>query len=110
MTVRCTNATVAALGCPSERTLLYGTSVIDHLVRCGFSYEPMHDGPEHGYRSEWTLKEFIESHPTGMYYLSTTAKGQGHAMALVDGVLTDTACGGLRRKVSAIRIYKEDGK
>lgn len=33
-----------------------------------------------------TLKEFVQCHPEGKYYISTS----GHAMALVDGVLTDT--------------------
>ena len=34
-----------------------------------------------------TLKKFIADHPEGVYYLSS----KNHAMALVDGVLTDTA-------------------
>ena len=34
-----------------------------------------------------TLKKFIADHPEGVYYLSS----KNHAMALVDGELTDTA-------------------
>ena len=34
-----------------------------------------------------TLKKFIEDHPKGVYYLSS----RGHAMALIDGQLVDTA-------------------
>ena len=34
-----------------------------------------------------TLKKFIADHPEGVYYLSS----KGHAMALIDGELTDTA-------------------
>jgi hypothetical protein len=34
-----------------------------------------------------TLKRFIADHPEGVYYLTS----RDHAMALIDGVLTDTA-------------------
>ena len=34
-----------------------------------------------------TLKKFIADHPEGAYYLSS----KDHAMALIDGELTDTA-------------------
>jgi len=33
------------------------------------------------------LQDFIDDHPTGVYVVST----RNHAMALIDGVLTDTA-------------------
>lgn len=99
MTLRCTNATVAAFGCPSDETLFFGTSVLGHLNRSGFQFEPL--------EGVTTVGAFMKANPTGMFYLSTAAKSYGHAMALVDGVLTDTAEGGMKRKVYAFRVTKK---
>ena len=86
--MRCTNATVAALGIPAESPLMYGTSVLSHIVKSGLCWDDALPAP-------CTLGRFIKDHPHGSYYICTN----GHAMALVDGKLTDTERGGMRRRV-----------
>lgn len=62
---------------------------------------------------EWELKSpqgrkwlryVMEHHTKGVYYLFTI-KGPGHAMALIDGELVDTAEGSDRRSVAVARVY-----
>ncbi len=96
--MRCTNATVEALGCPADHLLIYGTSVLEHLTKNGYTCRPVF---ENGH-SQWTLGDFIKTHPTGFFVLS----GVRHSMALVNGQLIDTAKGGMRRKVIAIQVWK----
>lgn len=93
---RCTQATLEALGiygeCPTT-----GGGVLEAIQRAGFTY----DDPG----GDWStgrisIAQAIERFPKGRYYLS----GKGHAMALVDGVLVDTAGEGYRRKVYVYEI------
>jgi hypothetical protein len=77
--MRCTEATLRALGVIGKSPQ-YGAGVLQALS-------------EHGYRLQHLttdtvgLRTFMAGHPTGRYYLASA----GHAMALVDGVLTDTS-------------------
>jgi len=48
-----------------------------------------------------TLKKFMEDHPKGVYYVSS----RGHAMALIDGRLVDTAA--FRRLGSVLLVSAE---
>ena len=91
---RCTNATVEALtGQMPDRLLLYGTSVLEELQRQGYEIELAWGL---GYK---TLRGMIRNMPKGSYYIATS----GHAMALVDGVLTDTEGRGFdKRRIQAI--------
>lgn len=88
--MRCTQATLEAFGifgvCP--RT---GIGMLEALKAAGFKirYENTETMKQYG---EEGLRSFIESHPTGSYYLCS----EGHAMALVNGKLTDAS----RRKVT----------
>lgn len=89
--VRCTQATLEAFGifgkCP-----IYGTGVLQALQEV-YKIKLWEDlGKTVG--KNITVKKFVETHPTGRYYLSTDR----HAMALIDGVLTDTAGRGLDRR------------
>lgn len=89
--VRCTQATLEAFGifgkCP-----LSGIGVIDAL-REVYKLKILEDiGKTMG--ANITVKKFVETHMTGRYYITT----DGHAMALIDGVLTDTAGRGLDRR------------
>jgi hypothetical protein len=77
--MRCTQATLEALGvygkCPQ-----FGTGVVEALKGAGYKLRML--------EIERTgLRAFIEAHRTGRYYLAS----EGHAMALVDGTLTDTS-------------------
>lgn len=93
---RCTQATLEALGIYGECPLTIG-GVLEAIQCAGYSYnDPMGDP----YGTHITLAQAIERFPKGRYYLS----GKGHAMALVDGVLTDTAGGGYRRRVDVYEI------
>lgn len=99
--IRCTQATLEALGIFGERPI-HGTGVLEVLIKHfgrdriiwttqqlqtdlitrGATTKQLHPRSIHG-----TVSRFVEQHPVGSFYLSTS----GHAMALVDGVLTDTA-------------------
>ena len=89
--MRCTQATLEALGiygiCPTT-----GLGVIEAIKGSGKKYSLKVQQVTVGY----ALKNFMKGH----YYLS----GCGHAMALVDGILTDTADGGIKRKVDVIEV------
>lgn len=91
---RCTEAALAALGV-SGWSPKYGTGVMLVLE------------DEGGYRVsdtiEGTLGEARQLCAHGIWYLFTV-HGAGHAMALVDGVLTDTAGISDRRRVFALRL------
>jgi hypothetical protein len=69
-----------------------GLGVIEAIQNSGRRYSLKDQQVTVGY----ALKNFAK----GSYYLS----GCGHAMALVDGVLTDTFNGGTRRKVDVIEV------
>ena len=98
---RCTNAAVEAItGRMPDHLLIYGTSVLEELDRQGYEVEWM---LRHGYR---TLRALMRDMPEGTYYLASA----GHAMALVDGVLTDTEAKGfnLRRIQLMFRVTKKE--
>lgn len=81
--MRCTQATLTALGipniCPKD-----GCGVVQAIQQAGLKWQLCYD--KFGQRKAMTVRQFVASHPKGRYYFSTV----GHAMALVDGVLTDT--------------------
>lgn len=88
--MRCTQATLEALGiygkCPKD-----GCGVVQSIQEAGFKWTLL--------QGKWTVKKFVEAHPKGKFYLSTT----GHAMALVNGILTDTSERGKdRRRIFAV--------
>lgn len=95
---RCTVATVANLTGEVPATIpLTGTAVLSALMDAGYTYRDIEEwGPTRG-NGGWkhrTVKSFVEAHPTGKYYLVT----DGHAMAVVDGLLVDTAGEGPNRR------------
>ena len=106
--VRCTEATLRALGvegkCPK-----HGTGVLEALTDAGYKWRPFGMtgvfGDQAREEMTWngrTLRAFVKVHPVGRYYLSTA----GHAMALIDGVLTDTTERGIdgRRLTGIIEV------
>jgi len=97
---RCTNATVLAIAehfgdevdpnvCQARGTSL--NEVHGALKDMGYKVTVMTqyvmDHPKGRLGKPIPLQDFINEHPTGVYVVST----RSHAMALVDGVLTDTA-------------------
>ena len=97
---RCTNATVLAIAehfgdevdpnvCQARGTSL--NEVHGALKDMGYKVTVMTQyimkHPKGRLGQPVPLQDFIDEHPTGVYVVSTRA----HAMALVDGVLTDTA-------------------
>lgn len=94
--MRCTQATLQALGifgkCPKT-----GTGVLEALKDAGFKirYENTETMKQYG---EQGLRDFIETHQTGRYYLCS----EGHAMALVNGRLTDTS---QRKVTNRIKVW-----
>lgn len=90
--MRCTQATLEALGvygrCPQ-----YGTGVLEALIGAGLRTR-IHDVPQGGLG----LRTVIQARPHGRWYLCS----QGHAMALVDGVLIDTS---ERRVSDRIKVW-----
>lgn len=98
---RCTNATVEALtGVMPKRLLIWGTSVMEELRELGYRVEIN----PHNNRPFKTLRAMSKDLPEGSWYISTA----GHALALVDGVLTDTEDKGfdLRRIQCMFRVTK----
>lgn len=111
--VRCTTATLLALGVEPRFTPRTGSGVAEHLsLRDGGpGYTPHcgHGRPhsdtscvpcQHG--QQYTLRRFVRENPTGRWVLATS----GHSMALVDGVLVDTEQRGPdgRRMLYALRV------
>jgi len=97
---RCTNATVLAIAehfgdevdpnvCQARGTSL--NEVHGALKDMGYKVTVMTqyvmDHPKGRLGKPIPLQDFIDEHPTGVYVVST----RSHAMALVNGVLTDTA-------------------
>lgn len=93
--MRCTEATLTALGIEGKAPV-HGTGVLSELTRAGMKWTPVIDS------AGMSVKKFMEENPTGRFYLSTA----GHAMALIDGALTDTAgiVPSRRKLVAVIRI------
>jgi hypothetical protein len=94
--MRCTQATLEALNikgkCPKT-----GAGVIQAIRDAGLRYRVC---DELYNRKVTTVQQFVASHLTGKYYLSTA----GHAMALVDGQLTDTTGRGIDRRHVGIAV------
>lgn len=88
--MRCTQATLEAFGIIGVAPI-HGTGVVENLKAAGFSVEPLFDTTD-DYLNPVGLKDYINSHSTGSFYIMS----DGHAMALVDGKLTDTS----ERKIS----------
>jgi len=80
--IRCTQATLEALGIPGKSPKT-GLGVVQEISKAGHKYRVLHD--------KSTVRKFVKEHPKGKYYFWTS----GHAMALVDGKLTDTMEEGL---------------
>ena len=100
--VRCTNATLQALGIKCDKKAMYGTSVLDAIKKSGIKVR--HLTPKEiskggdVFNENITLGEFIDTHPKGKYYIHTSS----HAMALVDGKLTDTSNGTRKRIIQGV--------
>lgn len=96
---RCTQATLEALGvmgkCPKT-----GLGVIEALCNAGLRIRTL---PEEKYRRG--LRDFIADHQVGRFYICS----EGHAMALVDGRLTDTSRRAITNRIKvlgAVRIVE----
>lgn len=103
--MRCTQATLAAFGvegCPR-----HGTGVMGALQDASYILLPFGTGVTWEEDMKWigrTVRAFVKAHPLGDYHLST----REHAMALRDGVLTDTSARGAdgRRLQGIDRVVK----
>ena len=97
---RCTNATIRAIAhyfgdsdkVPDDVCSGHTTNIDTymHLTReLGYKAVNITRWWQRAAMEGWrpTLKKFIADHPVGAYYLSS----RGHAMALIDGELIDTA-------------------
>lgn len=96
--VWCATATLRAFGIfPEVDRPLNGFEMHDALHNGGWSYSVMPENISHTGRRQaryGTVAAFAKAHPVGDYYICTN----GHAMALRDGLLTDTAQGGFDRR------------
>lgn len=95
--MRCTNATAAALGAPSRDTIVHGSDLLSHLSANGLRWSPVGEPDSPWIPWTGTLGAFRRQYTSGSYVVMTS----GHAMALIDGQLTDTADGTNRRRVFA---------
>jgi hypothetical protein len=96
---RCTETVLMQFGIFGRRPHT-GIGVLGALMENGWTYRPVEvDGAE--YRG--TVRRFCREHPTGRYYVATS----GHAMAVIDGVLVDSAERGPdgRRVIGAFEVY-----
>ena len=90
--MRCTQATLKAFGvdsCP-----MTGGGVMEALTANGFSVEMIT-------LSDNGLRSCVES-LKGSYYLFS----DGHAMALIDGVLTDTSQRKITNRIKVVGVVK----
>ncbi len=90
---RCTNETLEAFGIRETEPVIGGLGVRKAFNDNGFDLRLVQD--EDVFAEQPRLKKFIEEHPEGSFYIMTDQ----HAMALIDGKLTDFAGGTGRRKV-----------
>lgn len=97
---RCTEAVLMQFGIFGRRPRT-GLGVLEALQNAGWRYRAVGTDLE-PFRG--TIRRFCQLHPTGTYYVATS----GHAMALVDGVLVDTAERGPdgRRVIGAFHVYR----
>lgn len=111
--LRCTHAALTALGFdPGDRVVTCAGAALERIVDQGGSYAHEPFNSEDGGRTlvAWygkpvTLGQFMKANPTGSFYLGTA----DHALALVDGVLVDTAHGTGRRRLNmAYRITRQE--
>lgn len=108
---RCTNSVFEAITgvCLSEK-LLYGSSLLQKLNEYGYAYEvnTTYSDDLNEYYIGKPLSEFVNNEKQGVFYIVTS----GHAIAYVNGVLTDTY-GGLKKKILAVfpihKRYDEGG-
>lgn len=99
MNVRCTQATLSALGVHGKAPRT-GAGVITALIDAGMKCCPVeHEG-------QIRLRAFVRAHSRGRYYVFT----RNHAMALVDGQLTDTEGRGPDGRIvlGAVEIQKKE--
>ena len=95
---RCTQATLEALGifgiCP-----MTGAGVVSAMA-ARYKAIPMDVDGTMG------LFDFIAANQYGKFYLAS----KGHAMALVDGVLTDTSKRRITNRIKIVLAVKAEGK
>lgn len=97
---RCTVASLRAVGVEPHALPEYWGDVARELREAGVAYETATD-----FRyGATTLGQYVASHPTGRYLIGT----YGHAMALVDGVLVDTAARTSARKITEVIVVKDE--
>src|SRR6478735_5265048 len=90
---RCTAVTINAIakhhGVPGigdgDKAPIHGTGVLNHFTKHGLKYK-VHDINSDEVVGK-SIKNFVDKYPTGAHYISTA----GHAMAVVDGKLHDSA-------------------
>lgn len=85
--IRCTQATLEAYGVRGLRPAT-AQGVIEALEGHNYTLTPVEVKGQ-------TVARFIQEHPKGDFYLGT----QNHAMALRNGVLTDTAGEGVNNRL-----------
>lgn len=90
----CNTAAMRALGYAPEQDIVRDPcQVVRELRNAGLEVEELPGS----YFQDVTLGQFYGQHPDGRFLLFSSR----HCMALVDGLLTDTANGGARRKLFA---------
>ena len=96
--MRCTQATLEALGifgvCP-----MTGAGVMSAMSKV-YKTIPMD--------IEWNtgLADFVAAHQSGKYYIAS----KGHAMAVVDGKLTDTSYRNVTNRIKVVLAVKAETK
>lgn len=92
---RCTVASLRALGIEPTQLPTTDADVTNEFNKAGRNRRGLALSAIASSHLRPTVAQFIRAYPTGSYYLVTDE----HAMALVDGELTDTEQGSNRRRV-----------
>lgn len=115
---RCSNTSLRALGFEPDETCFSGIEAFgwinDARSKGLIEYKIIGQSANYGEPDYmWfggndkkaTVKRFVETHPKGSYFITT----RNHAMALIDGVLTDTENRGPDGRIilSATQIFRK---
>ena len=101
---RCTQTVLMQFGI-FDRVPENGWGVLQALLDNGWTYDVHY--PLGIYTDNLgTVSRFVREHPTGRWYIVT----KGHAMAVIDGVLVDSAAEGpnRRRLLAAYEVYRKE--
>lgn len=99
---RCTQTVLMQFGI-FDRVPRDGAGLLQALMENGWTYQAYWPRDE-AYTD--TVAKFVREHQTGSYYIVT----RGHAMAVINGVLVDSAGEGpnRRRLIGAFKVYRKE--